>query len=205
MGHAIPLINGVCLIRHSYFLTLSAHFICCLHCLFMSSDSEKAWGMCQVCLWSGDGLILVVDVYCVELLLVDTNTKSHPLLPPAHPEHMCLALKQHCTSTTCHHFNQERPGMSKVIITEWWMHYKCWSLDPMGNYWSKGTCPTSKEESPTESRHCWRWWQPTTQLEESRNNDKAPGADGEVEGRALDSMDKLNMERIVFKGTGSLW
>ena len=46
-----------------------------------------------------------------------------------------------------------------------------------------------------------------TQPEESRNNDKAPGGNGEVEGshrRALDSMDKLNRERIVFKGKASL-
>ena len=30
------------------------------------------------------------------------------------------------------------------------------------------------------------------------------GGDGEVEGRALDSMDQLNREIIIFKGTGIL-
>ena len=35
----------------------------------------------------------------------------------------------------------------------------------------------------------------------SRRLIQEPGGDGEVEGRALDSMDKLHRERIVFKGT----
>ena len=75
-----------------------------------------------------------------------------------------------------------------------------WSLDPTGNYRSTGACPTSEEESPTESRHWWRWRQPTTN--ESKSRDEEPGGDGEVEGRALDSMDKLHRERIVFKRHG---
>ena len=41
--------------------------------------------------------------------------------------------------------------------------------------------------------------EPTTQAEEPQNSDRAPGGDGEAEGR--DSMDKLHRERIVFKGT----
>ena len=39
--------------------------------------------------------------------------------------------------------------------------------------------------------------------EESNNSEGAPGGDGEVEGCALDSMDKLHREIIVFKGTVS--
>ena len=34
----------------------------------------------------------------------------------------------------------------------------------------------------------------------SRRLRQEPGGDGEVEGRAPDSMNKLHMERIVFKG-----
>ena len=36
----------------------------------------------------------------------------------------------------------------------------------------------------------------------SRRADEEPGGDGEVEGRALDSMDKLHRERLVFKRHG---
>ena len=114
VDHKSQILGGACytthewVLPHSHFLTLSAHGYSCL-------PTQRRTG---ACLWSGDGLILVVC--CVELLLVDTNAKSHPRWPPAHPEHTCLALTQHCASTMCHHFNQERPGMSKVMfIPEW--------------------------------------------------------------------------------------
>ena len=72
-------------------------------------------------------------------------------------------------------------------------YYSVWRLDPTGNYRSTGACPTPEEES----RHWWRWRQPTTN--ELKSRDEELGGDGEVEGRALDSMDKLHGERIVFK------
>ena len=68
----------------------------------------------------------------------------------------------------------------------------------MGNHRSEGTCPTSEKNPPRSpdtgggggSRR------PT-----SRRQKQEPGGDGEVEGRALDSLEKLHGERILFKGT----
>ena len=73
----------------------------------------------------------------------------------------------------------------KCVYYRMKMYYSVWSLDPTGNSRLTGACPTSEEESPTESRHWWRW--PTTN--ESKSRDEEPGGDGEVEGHALDSMD----------------
>ena len=74
---------------------------------------------------------------------------------------------------------------------------QCLELGPHRElYKSTGACPTPEEESPHGV--WWRWQQPTTKRRRLR---KEPGGDGEVEGRALDSMDKLHRERIVFKST----
>ena len=69
--------------------------------------------------------------------------------------------------------------------------YKCttsvMSLDPTGNYGSTGACPASQEEF----------------CPDTGGGDEEPGGDGRWRVAHFDSMDKLNTERNVFKGTAS--
>ena len=81
------------------------------------------------------------------------------------------------------------------------MYYKCLEFRPHGEFLIKGRLPNIRRRIPHGVQTLVVVAQPTTN--ESKSRDEEPGGDGEVEGRALDSMDKLHRERIVFKGTGS--
>ena len=77
---------------------------------------------------------------------------------------------------------------------------QCLELGPHGElYKSTGACPTPEEESPHGVQTPVAVAAADDQT--SRRLIQEPSGDGEVEGRALDSMDKLHRERIVFKGT----
>ena len=79
------------------------------------------------------------------------------------------------------------------------MYYKCLELRPHREFLIKGRLPNNRRRIPHGVQTLVAVAQPTTN--ESKSRDEEPGGDGEVEGRALDSMDKLHRERIVFKGT----
>ena len=71
-------------------------------------------------------------------------------------------------------------------------------LGPHGElYKSTGACPTPEEESPHVQTPVAV---AAADDQTSRRLIQEPGGDGEVEGGALDSMDKLHRETIVFKG-----
>ena len=71
-----------------------------------------------------------------------------------------------------------------------------WSLDPEGNHSSEGACPKSEKNPPRSPDTGGGSRRPT-----SRRRRQEPGGDGEVEGRALNRLEELHGERILFKGT----
>ena len=96
------------------------------------------------------------------------------------------------------YFNQERPGIIEYIYYIIINVLQYLELGPHRElYKSTGACPTPEEESP----HGVQTPVAVADDQTSRKLIQEPGGDGEVEGRALDSMDKLQRERIVFKGT----
>ena len=76
---------------------------------------------------------------------------------------------------------------------------QCLELGPRGElYKSTGACPTPEENPP---RRPDTGGGGTSDDQSSRRRRQEPGGDGVVEGRALDGMNELHRERIVFKGT----
>ena len=79
------------------------------------------------------------------------------------------------------------------------MYYGVWSLNPTGNYTDQWAPAQRLKKNPPRS--------PDTGVggaaddQSSRRLGQESGSNGVVEGRALDSMDKLHRERIIFKGT----
>ena len=79
-------------------------------------------------------------------------------------------------------------------------YYKCLELRPHGELLIKGRLPNIRRRIPHGVQTLVSVAaadDPGRRVEEQRQGD------GEAEGRALDNMDKLHWERIVFKGTGS--